>query len=58
MAGAIGVAAALLLRSVKITCPHCDLVQRIERTRRAFWTCARCRGRLVDPIATVAARRP
>jgi ribosomal protein L37AE/L43A len=58
MAGAIGVAAALLLRSVKITCPHCGLVQRVDRTRRSVLTCARCRGRLTDPIASVATRRP
>jgi len=55
MAGAIGVAAALLLRSVKILCPHCGFV---ERSRRAARTCTRCRGRLADPIASVAARRP
>jgi ribosomal protein L37AE/L43A len=58
MAGAIGVAAALLLRSVKITCPHCGFIQRVERRRRVVPTCARCRGRLADPIASVAARRP
>jgi predicted RNA-binding Zn-ribbon protein involved in translation (DUF1610 family) len=58
MAGAIGVAAALLLRSVKILCPHCGFVQRVERSRRAARTCTRCRGRLADPIASVAARRP
>jgi hypothetical protein len=58
MAGAIGVAAALLLRSVQITCPHCDLVQRVDHKRRAVRTCARCHGRLVDPISSVAGRRP
>jgi hypothetical protein len=58
MAGAIGVAAALLWRSVKIVCPHCGFAQRVERRRCAARTCAQCRGRLADPIASVAARRP
>jgi hypothetical protein len=44
--------------SVKITCPHCGFIQRVERRRCAARTCTRCRGRLADPIASVAARRP
>jgi transposase-like protein len=56
MAGAIGVAAALLFRSVKITCPHCGFVQRVERKRVADRTCARCRGRFDDPVVPIAAR--
>jgi ribosomal protein L37AE/L43A len=57
MAGAIGVAAALLLRSVKVTCPHCGFVQRVERKRVAVRTCARCRGQFDDPVVPIPARR-
>lgn len=55
MAGALGVAAALLLRSVKITCPHCGFVQRVERKRVAVRTCERCRGVFDDPVAAITA---
>jgi ribosomal protein L37AE/L43A len=56
VAGAIGVAAALLLRSAKLTCPHCGLIQRVERKRVAVHACARCRGPVDEPAAATVER--
>ncbi len=51
MAGAIGVAAALAARHVKITCPHCGHVKRVERKPAAHRVCPRCRRQFPDPLA-------
>jgi ribosomal protein L37AE/L43A len=57
MAGAIGVAAALLARSVQITCPHCGHVHRVDRKPAGLRTCPRCWAAFPDPIAARQARR-
>jgi transposase-like protein len=55
MAGAIGVAAALMARHVKITCPHCGHIKRVERKPAAHRVCPRCRRQFPDPLS--ASRR-
>jgi transposase-like protein len=51
MAGAIGVAAALAARLVKITCPHCGHVKQVERKPAEYRVCPRCRRQFPDPLA-------
>jgi len=51
MAGAIGIAAALRARWVKITCPHCGHVKQVERKPVAHRVCPRCKRQFADPIA-------
>ena len=50
MAGAIAVAAVLAARLVKIVCPHCGLIQRVERKSVAYRLCSRCRAKFPDPV--------
>lgn len=50
MAGAIAVAAVLAARLVKVICPHCGYVQRVERKSVAYRLCSRCRAKFPDPI--------
>jgi hypothetical protein len=49
MAGAIGVAAVLNARYVRITCPRCGHVARAERARIAEQVCPACRRPFADP---------
>jgi transposase-like protein len=51
VAGAIGIAAALRARFVKITCPHCGYVKQVERKPVAYRVCPRCKRQFPDPIA-------
>jgi DNA-directed RNA polymerase subunit RPC12/RpoP len=51
MAGAIGVAAALLARQLKTECPHCGHVQRVDRRPVPHRVCARCQQRFPVPAA-------
>jgi len=57
MAGAIGVAAVLAARLVKVICPHCHHVQRVARASVAYRPCSRCRAKLPDPVAPHTASR-
>jgi ribosomal protein L37AE/L43A len=50
MAGAIAVAAVLAARLVKIVCPHCGQIQRVERKSVAYRLCSRCRAKFPDPL--------
>jgi ribosomal protein L37AE/L43A len=49
MAGAIGVAAILTARYLRITCPHCGHVKRAERKLVAYRVCPKCRRQFADP---------
>jgi ribosomal protein L37AE/L43A len=51
MAGAIAIAAVLAARLVKIVCPHCGQIQRVERKSVAYRLCSRCRAKFPDPVA-------
>ena len=51
MAGAIGVAAALLARQIKAECPHCGHVQRVDRRPVPHRVCVRCQQRFPVPAA-------
>ncbi|HEY6179037.1 MAG TPA: hypothetical protein VIX73_31505 [Kofleriaceae bacterium] len=51
MAGAIGIAAVLAARLIKIICPHCGYIQRVERKSVAYRLCSRCRAKFPDPLA-------
>jgi transposase-like protein len=49
MAGAISVAAVLVARHIKITCPHCGHVHRVSRKPVAYRLCPWRRRRFADP---------
>lgn len=49
MAGAIGIAAVLAARHIKLTCPHCGHVHRVSRKPVAYRLCPRCRRPFADP---------
>jgi transposase-like protein len=51
MAGAIGIAAALMARTVDITCPHCGHRKRVERKPAACRVCPKCRRQFADPLS-------
>ena len=51
MAGAIGIAAALRARLIKITCPHCGHAKEVERKPVAHRVCPRCKRQFPDPIS-------
>jgi len=54
MAGAIGVAAVLLARTIQLTCPHCGHVVRVERWPAVERQCPQCKRSFLDLRATGA----
>jgi ribosomal protein L37AE/L43A len=52
MAGALGIAAVLNARLIKVVCPHCGHMQRVERRPLGHRLCDRCQQRFPDPVAS------